>query len=136
MVNIEKPIINRIKGVLRPGQFTAILGPTGSGKTSLLNFLAGRMTAQNLVATGELYLNSVKINSIDDYNDRIGYVTQDDILFATMSPRESFYFTANLKLKISYKDKVKKVESLIRDLGLTKCANTLIGNAMIRGNFL
>jgi len=51
----------------------------------------------------------------------------------TMTPLESFWFTANLKLKVPYSEKRRRINTLIRDLGLENCATTLIGNAMIRG---
>lgn len=47
----------------------------GSGKTTLINFLAGRLTSPNMSMTGELRLNGERINSVNDYADRIGYVT-------------------------------------------------------------
>ncbi len=55
---------------MRPGEFTAILGPSGniplflkfsiigSGKTTLLNFLSGRLISDNLTISGEMFLNS------------------------------------------------------------------------------
>jgi ATP-binding cassette subfamily G (WHITE) protein 2 len=58
---------------------------------------------------------------------------QDDILLGTMTPLESFWFTANLKLRIPQSEKRRRINSLIKDLGLENCANTRIGNAVIRG---
>lgn len=63
----------------------------------------------------------------------MAYVMQDDILLATFSPREAFYFSANMRLNISPAEKVQRVESLIVELGLSKCADTRVGNAQIRG---
>ena len=98
-----------------------------------MNFLAGRLVSPNLTMTGDLFLNGQRIDSLTDYSDRIGYVLQDDILMGTMTPLESFWFTANLKLQCSYSEKRRRINMLIRDLGLENCATTLIGNAMIRG---
>lgn len=58
---------------------------------------------------------------------------QDDILLATFSPREAFHFSANLRLNITPEEKKERIENLIVDLGLEKCANTYVGNNMIRG---
>jgi hypothetical protein len=41
-------------------------------------------------------------------------------------------FAAKLRLKgISMEQKIQKVEDLILDLGLEKCADTMIGNSLI-----
>lgn len=44
-----------------------------------------------------------------------------------------FNFTANLRLNLSKQEKHQRVESLIKDLGLTRCADTKVGNNLIRG---
>ena len=85
-VEVENIILNSVKGVVSPATFTAILGPSGSGKTTLLNFLSGRILSTNLKMNGCLKLNNVNIQSIDDYNNKIAFVQQDDILLAIFTP--------------------------------------------------
>ena len=63
-----------------------------------------------------------------------GYILQEDLLLATFTPRESFRFVADLRMiKCNEEQKVEKVEELIRILGLAECADTYIGNTLIRG---
>lgn len=128
-----KTILNKLHGSLRAGKFTAIMGPSGSGKTTLLNFLSGRIESTNLNITGSLKLNGKYINDIEKFNHMIAYVMQDDILLATFTPRESLMFAANLRLNANHDEKVQKVEALLRELHLEKCADTRVGNVMIRG---
>lgn len=63
------------------------------------------------------------------------YVMQEDALFATQTPREALMFSAALRLPKSYThaQRVSLVENIIVALGLTKCADTLIGSHMIPG---
>ena len=132
-VKEEKIILNSLKGIVSPSTFTAILGPSGSGKTTLLNFLSGRIASSNLVMNGTLHMNGVEIDSIDKYSNKIAFVQQDDILMAVFTPREALHFSASIRLKISTENRIIKVNKLLRDLGLEKCADTMIGNELIRG---
>ena len=63
------------------------------------------------------------------------YVAQDDLLMATLTVRENIMFSANMRLpdKTTEESKLKKVNQLIKELGLTKCAENQIGNELIRG---
>ena len=129
----EKVILNSLKGVVAPATFTAILGPSGSGKTTLLNFLSGRIGGSNLAMEGTLQMNGVPIDSIEKYTNKISFVQQDDILMAVFTPREALRFSANIRLKVSAESREEKVSKLLRDLGLEKCADTIIGSELIRG---
>ncbi len=60
---------------------------------------------------------------------------QDDSLMATATPREALMFSANMRLPTSILEKGidGKVDKLLEDLGLTECANVLIGGPLIKG---
>jgi len=72
----------------------------GCGKTTLLNFLSGRLIGNNLEVTGELILNGKSITDIDEYSNQIAYVMQDDILLATFTP---------IGLDLDFEDLSKKI---------------------------
>lgn len=65
-----------------PGEFLAVLGPNGSGKTSLLRVLLGmqELTAGSVRIAGEPARRG---------NDRIGYIPQQRTLEATVTVRGS-----------------------------------------------
>jgi ABC-type multidrug transport system ATPase subunit len=50
--------LHNISGYARPGELVAIMGASGSGKTSLLNFLAARLS----LSPGASYSGEVKMN--------------------------------------------------------------------------
>ncbi len=58
---------------------------------------------------------------------------QDDILEATLTPREILLFTAKLKLNVSEIEKEKRVDKMMKELNLGHCRDTQIGNNLIRG---
>ena len=132
-VKEEKVILNSLKGILSPSTFTVILGPSGSGKTTLLNFLSGRINSNNLEMNGILKMNGLQIESIEKYSNKIAFVQQDDILLGMFTPREALRFSANIRMRASKEKKDEKVNKLLRDLGLEKCADTRVGNELIRG---
>jgi ABC-type multidrug transport system ATPase subunit len=64
-----------------------------------------------------------------------GYVYQDDIIFHTMTVREAVLLSAQLRTPTSIPLNVKRerVDELLSFLGLSKAANTMIGNERIKG---
>ena len=63
------------------------------------------------------------------------YVTQDDVLMATLTVREAVHYSAQLQLpsSMSIQDKRERAESTIKDMGLHDAANTRIGGWRARG---
>ncbi|XP_069545798.1 broad substrate specificity ATP-binding cassette transporter ABCG2b [Brachyistius frenatus] len=128
----EKYILKDVSGIMRPGM-NAIMGATGSGKTSLLDVIAGRKDPAGL-CQGNVLVDGKAVTS--DLNLSSAYVVQDDILMGTLSVRENLLFSANLRLNPKHHsstDKHDRVNSIIQDLGLTDCANTKIGTEFLRG---
>ena len=58
------------------------------------------------------------------------YVTQNDVLFRNFTPREALTFAARLKLKSTRQEQDDRVEELLIELGLEKCADVMIGSQM------
>ena len=80
----------KVTGVVRPGEFLAIMGASGAGKTTLLNCLTFRNSGK-LKISGERYLNGAKVNT--DTLARIsGYVQQDDLFISTLTVQEHLRF--------------------------------------------
>jgi ATP-binding cassette subfamily B multidrug efflux pump len=75
----EQPLIDDLSLVAEPGQTIAIVGPTGAGKTTLVNLI---MRFYELDA-GRITLDGVDITTMrrDDLRSQIGMVLQDTWLF-------------------------------------------------------
>lgn len=61
----------------------------------------------------------------------IGYVSQDDLLYDSLTVYETLYYAALLRLPkfMTREEKLGRVEAVISALGLNKCRNTLIGTS-------
>ena len=71
---------------------------------------------------------------MDEYKGVIGYVMQEDLMLPTFTPWETFKFIADMRLPSkTQEEKVEIVDSMIDSLGLKQCAETYIGNSLIRG---
>ncbi|RVW48888.1 ABC transporter G family member 25 [Vitis vinifera] len=127
----EKTILNGVTGMACPGEILAVLGPSGSGKSTLLNALAGRI--QGHCFTGTVLANGRKLTK--PVLRRTGFVTQDDILYPHLTVRETLIFCSLLRLPntLTKQEKISLADSVIAELGLAKCENTIIGNSFIRG---
>ncbi|KAJ0714661.1 putative ABC transporter, AAA+ ATPase domain, ABC-2 type transporter [Helianthus annuus] len=127
----EKNILKGINGAVNPGEVLALMGPSGSGKTTLLSMLGGRLTDHNM--GGSITYNDQPYSK--SLKSRIGFVTQDDILFPHLTVKETITYAALLKLPktLTKQTKVKQAEDVIRELGLERCQDTMIGNSFVRG---
>ncbi|GMI03669.1 hypothetical protein TrVE_jg3568 [Triparma verrucosa] len=130
-----KQILKGINGQARAGQMVAIMGPTGSGKTSLLNVLAMRCP---IVKGGDLsgsFLVNGEVAKEKAFARLTSYVMQDDAMFAALTVKETLMTAAHFQLssKLSDEDKEKYVDSIIAELGLNKCKDTIIRDAKTRG---
>lgn len=106
-------------------------GPTGCGKSSLLDILADRKPSRGI--SGSVLVDGMPRHP--SYKYTVGYVVQEDICSGTLSVRENLFFSANLRLPkaISTSEKIDRVLSIINDLGLESCADTHMGNEFLRG---
>lgn len=78
-----KPIVT-ISLTAPPGEITTLMGPSGSGKSSILAAITGTLP-DNLSATGQILLGNQDLTTLPPWKRRIGILFQDDLLFPHLS---------------------------------------------------
>ncbi len=78
--NEEKMVLKNINLNAKPGESIALVGPTGSGKTTVINLL----TRFYDINSGEIKIDGLDIKNytIDSLRENIGVVLQDSFLFS------------------------------------------------------
>jgi ABC-type multidrug transport system ATPase subunit len=129
--NHVKTILDDISAQMPSGSLTAIIGGSGSGKTSLLNQMSGRMQGTRLSTSGRTYFNGNE----DPTRIKSAYVIQQDILLPTLTVRETLTYAAQLRLpsSVSQAERKQLVEEVIMELSLKEAADTRIGNHAHKG---
>ena len=88
----DDSVLSNISFIAKPGETTAIIGATGSGKTSILRLLLRFFD----VSHGGIYVDGIDIRDInkEDLHDKIGYV-----------PQKASLFTGTIRSNLLYADK-------------------------------
>ena len=77
----EQWVLKNVDLAMRRGAITAVVGPTGSGKSTIANLLVGFYSPRS----GSIFVNDVDLHqfSLAAWRRKIGYVSQDIFLFNT-----------------------------------------------------
>ena len=109
------------------------MGPSGSGKTTLLNTLARRTTGSGST-TGTVVTNGTHLPQ-SAFREISSYVEQEDALIGSLTVRETVDFSARLSLasSVTKRERLARVDDLLKAFGLTDQAHTLIGTPLRKG---
>ena len=124
--------IARIKhtGNVSSGEVLAILGPSGAGKTCLLDLLT-------LEDKGGAYEGDVRLNGIPItpalFTKHCATVPQVDRLWAFLTVHETLSYAADLLLNMDAATKAARVNAIIDTVGLTTSRDTKVGNQFLKG---
>ncbi|XP_074322369.1 ABC transporter G family member 23 [Apium graveolens] len=126
-------ILDSVSFTARSSEILAIVGPSGTGKSSLLRIISGRVRDKDFDSES-IKLNDYSISSPYQLRKICGFVAQEDNLLPLLTVRETLSFSAMFRLKeISIKEREERVESLMYELGLVHVANSFIGDEEKRG---
>ena len=109
------------------GEILTIMGPSGSGKSSLLNWLTG-ILPNGFTATGEVWLNDKNVSHLPTHLRHIGVLYQDALLFSHLSVAGNIAFAMpkdnkNCAEKLNKKQRREKIEQALEQVGLAGMGN-------------
>ncbi len=111
---------------LRSGELLAIMGGSGTGKTTLLSLLNGSLKPQE----GTITINGHDITE-PAAKDLIGFVPQDDLLIEELTVYQNLWFTAKLCFEgMSDQELDRRVMKTLKDLGLDATKDLKVGSAI------
>jgi phospholipid/cholesterol/gamma-HCH transport system ATP-binding protein len=108
-----KTIFDNVSLAIPRGKITAVMGPSGTGKTTLMRHITGQLEPD----AGEIIVDGQNVRRLDrgalfDLRERIGYLFQNSALLTDFSVFENVAFPLRQHLKLP--------EELVRNIVLTK----------------
>jgi phospholipid/cholesterol/gamma-HCH transport system ATP-binding protein len=108
-----KTIFDNVSLTIPRGKITAVMGPSGTGKTTLMRHITGQLEPD----AGEIIVDGQNVRRLDrgalfDLRERIGYLFQNSALLTDFSVFENVAFPLRQHLKLP--------EELVRNIVLTK----------------
>lgn len=118
--------VNALSGLnlkLNPGEVYGLLGPNGAGKSTFIKIISGLIEPSSGIVRVMGY--NVATDSVIT-KSKIGYVSENSMLYESLSPRDFFEFVASVR-KIDKRTANERVERLASAFGLTQYYDSPIG---------
>ena len=93
----QQPLLS-LSAEIPAGEVLTVMGPSGSGKSSLLNWLAGLLAPQ-FSASGQVFLEGKDITHLPTHQRAIGLLLQDPLLFPHLTVAENIAFAMPQAIK-------------------------------------
>jgi ABC-type multidrug transport system ATPase subunit len=112
-------ILDGVSLSIIPGEFVALVGGSGAGKTSLLHALNGFSPADG----GQVLFDGVDLyENLGMFRSAIGYLPQDDIIHPQLTVERTLVYAARLRLPgdLSKTELGQRIEDVLRTVSLTE----------------
>ncbi len=119
-----KTLLRNLDLVVNPREFVALVGGSGTGKSTLLKALNGlsRATGGTVLVNGDnLYDN------FDLYRNLMGYVPQDDIIHQNLEVRQALRYAARLRLPDAGPAEIEsRIDGVLERVGMSAYGDSLV----------
>ncbi|XAO22858.1 hypothetical protein I312_101633 [Cryptococcus bacillisporus CA1280] len=134
-------ILNGIDGVLEAGEMLVVLGPPGSGCTTMLKTIAGEMNGIYIDESSKLNYRGITPKEMyGQFRGEAIYTAEVDVHFPNLTVGQTLSFAAEARAPrhipngISKKDYAKHLRDVVMSVfGISHTLNTIVGNDFVRG---
>lgn len=109
----QQTVVNNVSLEVKDGEFFVLLGSSGSGKTTVLNIIAGLVAADE----GRVSLHGRNVTNLPTQKRKVGFVFQNYALFEYMTVAENIEFGLQIR-KVAKKERQIKRDELLELVGL------------------
>ncbi|MBV9822347.1 MAG: ATP-binding cassette domain-containing protein, partial [Actinobacteria bacterium] len=120
-----RALLRNVSLHLAPASLTAVVGPSGAGKTTLMRMLSGQLSATE----GVVSYNGVDVAACrQSYSELMGFVPQDDVVHADLTVAEALAYQARLRLgsSMTAQQREQRIDQLTTMLGLSGQTHQLV----------
>ena len=131
-------IMKGVNGQIKHGKVTAVMGPSGAGKTTFLNLLSGKAAKTH----GDIFIKSttdgkfeLETDGIYRYRKLCGFVPQEDTMHRNLRVHDNIFFSGSFRLphEFTSEDVYRRTDEVIATLGLGAVQHSKIGDETTRG---
>lgn len=136
---VEATLLDKFRGVCKPGEMVLVLGRPGSGCTTFLKTIANQRHGYTNI-TGEVLYGPWPAKEFNQYRGEACYNAEDDIHHPTLSVGQTLGFALDTKMpakrpgnmsKEEFKENV--ISMLLKMFNIEHTRNTVVGNHFVRG---
>jgi sulfate/thiosulfate transport system ATP-binding protein len=109
----QQVVVNNVSLEIRDGEFFVLLGSSGSGKTTILNIIAGLVQPEK----GKVFLHGRDVTDVPTQKRRVGFVFQNYALFQYMNVAQNIEFGLEVQ-KLPRAQRESKRDELLELVGL------------------
>ncbi|NTV78920.1 MAG: ABC transporter ATP-binding protein [Clostridiales bacterium] len=115
----NRVILSKLNFTVDEGEFVAVVGPSGTGKSTFLSIAGGLLSPDS----GDVMIHDKNISSESQKHltkirrQEIGFIFQSHQLLPYLTVREQLGVVGKMNKKVA----LKEMDELLEDLGLTEC---------------
>jgi ABC-type multidrug transport system ATPase subunit len=128
-----RKILQGVTGKIVSGKLTALMGPSGAGKTTFLSALADRIEGASVV--GMTKLNGVEM-PMSSVRHIMGFVPQEDTMHRNLTVKQNLHFYSLLKMdpsRMTEEERRQLVTDVILAMQMVQIRHELVGDENVRG---
>lgn len=107
---------------IEPGEIAVIMGPSGTGKSSLLSYICG-VLPKDFSVRGNILLNGDDITRLPPERRQLGILFQDDLLFPHLSVADNLAFGLPRMQQSRRKERARAIADALDSFGLAGFAD-------------